>query len=145
MSNRRTVEQGRAERAYDYVVEAKEGLGKNDTEYKSFVKKIPMMIKTNGLAATYAFIFSKGSVNGQVKSEKAYGRIYLQTKDWLQNHRNYLVTLKIKDREYSPANTELVSLFTKMDSSQYRAVTVEVLALFGWLRRFADGLIGVDN
>ena len=86
-------------------------------DYKSYVKKIPMMILNNGLGATFAFIYSKK------KEGNAYERIYNQIQKWLK------------------ADKDLVEWIIYQDSQEYRATTNEVLALFNWLKRFADGMI----
>ena len=56
----RGIEQHRAITAYKYVKEAIEELGgnknNNSRRYKSYAKKIPALIKTNGISAPYAFI-----------------------------------------------------------------------------------------
>jgi len=95
---------------------------KKQKEYKSYVKKIPMMVLTNGLGATFAFVYSK-------KNKEAYGLIYTQVDEWLK-----------KDYKQNN-NDELVKWIIDQDSQSYRAVTNEVLALFNWLKRFADGMI----
>ncbi|KLU60945.1 CRISPR system Cmr subunit Cmr5 [Peptococcaceae bacterium CEB3] len=129
------VEQGRAARAYEMVQEAKEALGADEKKYKSYVKKIPMLIKTNGLAATLAFILSKTGGNSKEDSDRKskgktpYGRIYSQIADWL------------KEKELLTGETDLVQEIISLSSAKYRSVTAEVLALFSWLRRFAEGLI----
>ncbi len=87
--------------------------------YQSYVKKIPMMILTNGFGATFAFVYSKK------KNGNAWELIYTQTKVWFQ----------------VPEKDELVKWIIDQDSQLYRATTNEVLALFNWLKRFADGMI----
>lgn len=133
-----SIEQGRAQFAYKKVNEALQEIEDDKAlkekkkeeqkkKYRAHVKDVPMMIKTNGLGATFAFIFSKKD------KEKAYGIIYTQTTAWLAQERTHLIDLS--------NNTQLVEELVKLNSSQYRAVTIEVLALFNWLRRFAEGLI----
>jgi len=114
------LEQGRAKFAYKCAL-AGNNL-KQNTEYKSYVKKVPMQIKTNGLGETFAFIHSK-------KNKDAYQLIYNQTAEWLREDE------KIKQ------NDDLLEKIISMDSFDYRAVTNEVIAYFKWLIRFADGLI----
>jgi len=92
---------------------------KQQKNYKSYVRKIPMMVLTNGLGATFAFVYSKK------KNGNAWELVYNQTKEWLK----------------VPQNDELVKWIIDQDSQSYRAVTNEVLALFNWLKRFADGMI----
>jgi CRISPR-associated protein Cmr5 len=91
-----------------------------------------MLIKTNGLGATFAFVKSKLN-NDKNKSGYAYKIIYEQTKEWLQNDNKHLVDLS--------NSKDLVFEIIKLNSTEYRAVTNEVLAFFNWLKRFADGLI----
>ena len=112
------LEKQRSQYAYGCVVEAnkKSAIKK---EYKSYVKKIPMMVLNNGLGATFAFIYSKK------KNGNAYALIDSQTKKWF----------KIDEKE------DLVKWIIEQESSEYRSTTNEVLALFGWLKRFADGMI----
>ncbi len=125
MAQPRTIEQGRAQKAYEF---AKDGTndGKNK-EYKNKVKSFPMMVKTNGLGAAVAFI------NG--KKDKDWTKIYSQLKGYLEGKDLFITPkegIKLKD-------TPLDSYLTQIDSSLYRAITVEVMALFTWLRRFAEG------
>jgi CRISPR-associated protein Cmr5 len=110
------IEKKRARKAYEYVTKANENeIIKGD--YKSYVKKIPMMILNNGLGATFAFIYSKK------KNGNAYEVIYSQIQEWLKTDK------------------DLVEWIIHQDSQEYRATTNEVLALFNWLKRFADGMI----
>lgn len=125
MTLQQALESGRAKFAYDCAKEAADDKKVKDSEYKSYVKKIPMLIKTNGLGSTFAFVNAKGGA--------AYNLIYEQTKDWLIADNKGLIDLS--------NNSDLVQKIISLDSASYRAVTVEVLAFFTWLRRFADGLI----
>jgi CRISPR-associated protein Cmr5 len=116
MSSVTELERDRAKEAYKYVTEANNNEKIKD-DYKSYVKKIPMMILNNGLGATFAFIYSKK------KEGNAYELIYNQITKWLK------------------ADKDLVEWIINQDSQEYRATTNEVLALFNWLKRFADGMI----
>jgi len=119
MSNQKGIEQGRAKFAYECAEEGAK-LGK---EYKSHVRKIPMMIKTNGLGATFAFVYSKSN------KDEAYKKIYEQTGNWL------------KQKGYITNPVNLAEEIVSCESLKYRMLTIEVLAFFNWLHRFADGLI----
>lgn len=105
----------------------KEAVEKFGKEYKSYAKKLPMMIKSNGLGASLAFAFSKG------KDGNAWELLYNDIQLWLREHRAFLLNGNL--------NAELVHAVIQMDSAEYRAVTIEVLAFLTWLRRFAEGLI----
>jgi len=129
----RGIEQNRANEAYKYAQAGKALGGKTAKEYKAYVKRIPMMIKTNGLGATFAFVLSKGKRN----KSNAYGLIYTQVTKWFAENRDYLMKIDTTD--------DLTEYIINLDSVKYRAVTVEVLALFQWMRRFAEGLIEGDT
>ena len=119
MAQPRTIEQGRAQDAYRF---ATQGMKEQPSDYKNKVKSFPMMIKTNGLGAAVAF----------AKGKSGWITVYSQ----IENH------LKGNDLFNSnwDENTPLDSYLTQIDSTLYRAITVEVMALFTWLRRFAEGL-----
>jgi len=108
-----------------------------DDKYKSYVKKIPMMILTNGLGATFAFIYSKQKKEDKQKRKagvkenpkNGYDLIYTQVNRWLT------------ESHIQKPNGELIEWIINRESQEYRAVTNEILALFNWLKRFADGMI----
>ena len=127
-TTRTKLEQGRAAKAYEY---AQEGTNISKAkEYKSYVKKMPMMIKVNGLGAAVAFAFSKGAKNGLPEKSTPWGLIYHQLEEWLG------------EKGMIPKGQQsFAHLLAELDSAQYRAVTNEVLALLSWMRRFAEGLI----
>lgn len=144
-NNLKQLEGGRAAFAYQCVKDAQDAFGNNERgqkgqkAYKSYAKKIPMLIKTNGLGATFSYILSKQK-NEPEKKEYAYKLLYDKTTEWL----------KKEDKRYLLAGTEteedeLVARLIKLPSHRYRAVTIEVIALFSWLRRFADGLIDGED
>lgn len=137
-SNLRQLEGGRAAKAFEFVQNAQNQLPeKNRPAYKAYVKKLPMLIKTNGLGAAYAFVLSKKD-ESQQKKGYAYKLIYDQTQEWLaSDNKKFLLRGK--------ENQDLVKVLTELNSHEYRAVTVEVLALLNWLRRFAEGLIEGDE
>lgn len=122
------LEQGRAKFAYICAIEGSKSSKPND--YKPYVKKIPMLIKTNGVGETFAFVNSK-------KSNAAYRLIYDQTTKWIIKDDKRLFDMKEGD--------DLVEKIISLDSTQYRAVTNEIMAFFNWLRRFVDGLIEGDS
>ena len=122
------IEQGRASYAFSCASEGKK-LEKNK-EYKSYVRKIPTLIRTNGLGATLAFVYSKAKKDPKEK-EYAYKKIYEQIAQWLEQ----------KDLVEDGQNKELVKKVVALNSTEYRLLTNEVLSLFKWLARFAEALI----
>ena len=124
----RDLSRKRAIFAYEKVenfIKEKGNNTKEANEYKSYVKKIPTMIQTNGLSATLAFMYSKG---------KTYKIIYNQIEEWLKKREFNIV-------DESNKKIELVKWVINLDSSEYKYITNEVMALFLWLRRFAEGMI----
>ena len=124
------IEQGRATYAYNAVNEINKSDSKKIKEsYKSAAKKLPVLIKTNGLGQTLAFVKSKRAKRG--KPQNGYDKLYQQVGDWLRTDTaNKLVP-----------QGELVEKVIDLPSSTYRQVTIETLALFNWMRRFVDGLM----
>lgn len=142
-NNLKQLEGGRAAFAYQCVKDAKQAFGNDDRgqkgqkAYKSYAKKIPMLIKTNGLGATFSYVLSKQKSEPD-KKEYAYKLLHDKTDEWLGK----------EDKSYLLAGAEgddLISRLISLPSHRYRAVTVEVIALFTWLRRFADGLIDGED
>lgn len=119
-----SIESGRADKAFQFVKLASEESYKK--KYKSHVKNFPMLIKTNGLGATLAFAFSK-------KNEADYKCILQNITDWLSVQQIIIMDRKTPE--------ELIKKIVSMNSSEYRAVTVEVIALLSWMKRFSQGLI----
>jgi CRISPR-associated protein Cmr5 len=116
MSHRNTLEQGRAKFAYDKVKS-----NKNNEDYKTAAKKLPMYIKTNGLGAALAFMKSKKSP------------LYDDVHDWLIHEDCTVHNLLMKNPD-----GDLTEKIISLDSSNYRAVTNEVLSYMNWVRRFVD-------
>lgn len=146
-STMKYLEQGRAKFAYDRACDGKNISDKyrietewfEDDKYKTYAKKVPVWIKTNGLGSTFAFIGSKRqkTKDGKMPGEKgnpknAYDLIYKQTAQWLEKDGKKILDISEGD--------DLVEKIISLESPEYRAVTNEVLAFFNWLRRFADGL-----
>lgn len=131
MTLQKTLEQGRAKFAYD-CAEAGSGIPKKK-DYKSHTKKIPMMIKTNGLGAAFAFVKAKG--NSDKETDYAYKLIYRQVTDWLKQEPCGLVAAPLNEGK------DLAEVIITLDSPRYRTLTNEVLAFLTWLKRFAEGLI----
>lgn len=134
LSLQKTLEQGRARFAYQCAEEGSK-ISKSK-EYKSYVQKIPMLIKTNGLGTTFAFIKAKSSMDKD-KAGYAYHLIYKQLTDWLKQEPKGLISERLN-------NNDLLKVFINLNSTEYRAVTNEVLAFFVWLKRFAEGLLEGD-
>lgn len=132
---RKRIAQQRAEFAFNAVTNAKDRLnGDSAKSYKSYVKKVPMLVKTNGLAAALTFVFSKSGGN-----HTPYGLVLEQVREWLSKNNNELLEL------YNDDSNSLIQQILKLNGKSYRTITLEVMALFTWLKRFADGMIDGES
>ena len=120
------IEEGRAKFAYECALKGSKIDKKK--EYKSYVKRIPMLIKTNGLGATFAYMLSKGGT---------YEFIGKQVLEWLKNDEKGILANANEINDFKGLTEKIISL----NSYAYRALTIEILAFFNWLKRFAEGLI----
>lgn len=147
----RGIEQGRADYAYKSAKEGKDTQSENPIDgilfhsknYKALVKKVPMMVKTNGLGATFAFLLSKRAKDKEVNRQKiqpgqpggnaknAHDLVYQQTAEWIKS-------------KY-PFTGDFSDFIITQESTQYRAITNEIISFFTWLRRFAEGLIDGED
>lgn len=117
------IEQGRAKYAFEAVTGISQTKEKKLKEsYKPAAKKLPVLIKTNGLGQTLAFIKERNL---------GYDKLYDQIGNWLQT----------EDAKGLVPQGELVEQVIQLQSPVYRQVTVETLALLNWIRRFVDGLM----
>lgn len=131
MENKETLinklEKGRAEFAYKCVKEAIEQL-KRKKEYRSYTRKVPQMILSNGLGQTLAFVKAKS------EEGNAYDLIYKQLTEYMKSES----TSRIK---MPHDKTDLVEWVISCNSSDYRYIAQETLAFLNWLKRFAEGMI----
>lgn len=111
--------QGIAGFAYNCIAEVKNK--EIESQYSSYVRKLPSMITHNGLLTTVAFIKSKASRNEAWETVKSHIERYL------------------KEIEGKSINGELVKFFAEMELSEYRLYTKKLLFFAEWLKRIAEG------
>jgi len=118
----KSIEQERAKAAYDFVKSVVyDEPDEVKKKYKSGAKKLPVLVKTNGLGQSLAFIRNR---------DKGWEKIYQHLTTWFQT------------KAMIPSGEpDLVGEVIKMESNDYRQVTLECIAFLTWLRRFADGLM----
>jgi len=123
----------RAERGQDSEMgkEKDQGKSRELEEFRQWLKKVPAMVKTNGLAETMAFLYAKNGV--QRKIYELIGR-------WATQESVYASYFAPE----VPGDQWLGGLL-RLSSSVYRMVTVDVLAYVEWARRFAEGMLGVET
>ena len=121
----RNFERERAKKAYDYVNNVLNKDKEIQSNYKSYVRNMPMLIKTNGLLSAICFIFEKKK-DGDNKKE-AYEILYNQIGEWLSDKKI------IKN--------DIIEDLLTFSSAEYKYATIETIELLIWLKRFVDGLI----
>lgn len=101
-------------------------------KYKTLCKKMNTLIQKNGLISTVVFVFSKQN------SENS--EIIKNIMEW-SIECSKLKSISNKMSNDSPE--KYIESITKLNNQEYRLLTKEMMILFGWIKRFADGLIGV--
>lgn len=112
----------------DYEKKVFEKYKKNKENYRSYTKKVPTMILSNGLGQTLAFVKAKG------KDGNAYELLYAQMTEYMKSDS----VLRI---QMPSDKNELIEWVINCDSTEYRWITQELLSFLNWLRRFAEGMI----
>lgn len=130
MSTRRSIEKERMSFAFNFVRDSKNGISDKTKakKFEAYVQKMPAFIMTNGLGNTLAYL--------STQTDDQWKNVRKVICEWLKQVDNPL-----KER-LELTNGELEDVLEVMKDSrfhdrEYRAVTVETLALFNWLRRFA--------
>ena len=135
MNSINKIEQGRAEAAFKAVKRRTMDENAKKENYKSYSKKIPMLIKTNGLAATFAFI----NTNEKDDASVLLGRDIIE----------WLVVLNPEINQYLENTGNKLDAFINYLLSipmiTYRLITREILAYMNWHRRFTEGMIKVQQ
>ena len=116
------IENGRAKDAFEKVRQ----LSTEELEhYVSYIRKMPMMIKTNGLAQTLAFYLSA--------NKREYQIVYKHLSSWVMQPD----TKKRLGLDKQKAN-DLMEATIALESADYRTLTVEIMAYLEWLKRFSE-------
>ncbi len=112
-------------------------------DYKSLAKKMSTLIQKNGFIGTLVFNLSK------VKKEH-HKEVLKNIIEW--NKKNLKIN-KIhefkKDEMVFNGNNDVeiikkyINWVTALEPVEYRLITKEMMSLFGWIKRFADGMIEV--
>jgi CRISPR-associated protein Cmr5 len=100
--------------------------------YSSLARKVPMLVLTNGLGQTLAFLKAKG------KNDPADEHTVLF------RHLSRWVLSQVAPS--SPAtNGDLLQWVLQNDSAAYRRATTEALAFLTWLKRFAEAELPTEE
>jgi len=125
MSQRRSLEQKRAERAWADVGQVKAKVNQDVAKkYGKLARSAPADIQANGLGQTLAFWRAK-SKGG---NENEHHLLFSHVSDWVKEQ------LKI-----NTANGDLLTwIVGQADTDGYRRATTEAIAFLTWLKRFAE-------
>jgi CRISPR-associated protein Cmr5 len=119
VSQQRSLEQERAARAWDCVVQVK---GQKYKEgYGSLAKNAPADIQANGLGQTLAF--------WRAKKGSEHLALYQHVHSWVTNR-------------VSPSPDLLEWIMKKASTDEYRRATGEAMAFLAWVKRFVEAELG---
>jgi len=127
MSTRKSIEKERMSFSYDFV----KGNISDKTDAKKFeayVQKVPAFIMTNGLGNTLAYLTTQ--------KDEQWKNVQKVVCEWLKQVDNPLRE-RLESTDGILENVLEIMKDNDFHDREYRAVTVEILALFNWLRRFA--------
>lgn len=108
---------------------------KYQAEYTSRLKKLPMLIKTNGLANVLTFLLAKENEPGS-----PCWLLLEQIACWLAEEQSCLPAIS-QTTDHSRFIEEVI----QQNSPVYRQLTKKTLTLLVWMGRFAEGLLSEAN
>jgi CRISPR-associated protein Cmr5 len=100
--------------------------------YSSLARKVPMLVLTNGLGQTLAFLKAKG------KNDPADEHTVL-----FRHLSNWVLSQVASSTPAS--NGDLLQWVLQNDSAAYRRATIESLAFLTWLKRFAEAELPTEE
>lgn len=125
----RTREQIRADKAYSHAESMKDSAGKDD--YGRYAHKMPILIRTAGLAQAIAYAEAKGKDKPGIQKLLDHLAQQLQISGLLQGGNNV-------DRSALSAASKTADLST------YRMFTHEIQSCLVWYKRFALSVLEVE-
>jgi CRISPR-associated protein Cmr5 len=143
MSRQRSLEQNRAEAAWNCVTAVKE---RNDElpkdkrfakEYGALAKSAPADIQINGLGQTLSFWRAKGLKQGKPKDDgdNANWKLYEHVSNWVMNRMKWTQQEGLMGKVINKDTT----------TNQYRQATAEAMAFLQWLKRFAEAELSEEK
>ncbi len=100
--------------------------------YNSLVHSLPVMVRTNGLLQTLAFLLAKqgGSDTQEASAKTAEGLVVAH----LKRH--------LRDAGYLKGTDDLVEVFGAADYPAYQRMQEEAVTCLAWHKRFSTGRFG---
>jgi CRISPR-associated protein Cmr5 len=131
-SLQKTLEQKRAEQAWECVQKVTKKSQEFKKKYGSLARKVPMLVLTNGLGQTLAFLKAKGKND----SANEHTVLFRHLSDWVLSQVAPSATA---------SNGYLLQWVLENDSVAYRRATTEALAFLTWLKRFAEAELPTEE
>lgn len=131
MSRQRSLEQNRAQFAWEKVKAARARGNDFAQKYGQLARSAATEVQTNGLAQTLAFWRAKGKGNPNDEHQV----IYQDVSTWV------LQQMKLSNLK------SLLEWITdaKTSTNQYRQATAEAMAFLQWLKRFAEAELSEEK
>lgn len=123
MSRQLSLEQKRAEAAWQAVEEIKE----SKSEYLSLARSAPASIQINGLGQTLSFWLAK--------DQKEHKSLYKNVSGWVMSRLNI-------ENPNGKSDRLMEWIVKEATSQQYRWATTETIAYLNWIKRFAEAKLG---
>jgi CRISPR-associated protein Cmr5 len=139
-SLQRTLEQERAQRAWECVKEVTSKSQEFKKKYGSLARKVPMLVLTNGLGQTLAFLLAKAKRHEPEQKRSVEAKAH----DLLLVHLSSWVLSQVASST-TASNGDLLQWVLHNDSVAYRRATMEALAFLTWLERFAEAELPTED
>ncbi len=129
-SLQQTLDQQRAKRAWSDIQSVVSRADDFRKKYGSLARKVPMLVLTNGLGQTLAFLRAKGKDDPSDEHNILFGHLSAWT---------------MSQVAASAGNQNLLDWVLNNDSAAYRHATTEALAYLMWLKRFAEAELPTEE
>ena len=130
-SLQQTLEQKRAKKAWEDIQSvARRSEDDFKKKYGSLARRVPMLVLTNGLGQTLAYLRSKGKDD----QSNEHNVLFRHLSAWTMRQ----VAPNEKDRA-------LLAWVLNTNSDAYRRATTEALAYLTWLKRFAEAELPTEG
>jgi CRISPR-associated protein Cmr5 len=129
-SLQKTLDQQRAKRAWEDIQGVTNRAEDFKKKYGSLARKVPMLVLTNGLGQTLAFLRSKGK-DDQSDEHNVLCR--------------HLSAWTLSQIAPNAKDGDLLKWLLDNDSAAYRRATTEALAYLLWLKRFAEAELPTEE
>ncbi len=135
----RAIEQKRAKHALDFVDRFKTADSKVQKKLSTHIQKTPIRILQNGIGQAAAFLLADAE---QIRTEPSY-KLYAHMQDWLCGPADQNYPSRVYGCQQNQAN--LMKQLIEGDRASYVRAQEEALALFTWLKKFADAYLETES